>query len=183
LAYFEKGQYELAIADFDKTGTLAPNNQQALFARGCSHLMEAQASAAAEDFRRTIATDPKSVTSVYAALWLHLAESQLQTDDAAELGLAAKATDLSQWPGPVLKMDLREATDADVTAAAANAGAAMQKKETCEANFYIGEDANLNQQRDPAIARLKAAQDGCAKDSVEYRAAVAELRRLESESL
>jgi hypothetical protein len=41
--------------------------------------------------------------------------------------------------------------------------------------------ASLRQQPAQAIARLKAAQNGCANDSIEFQAAIAELQRLSAE--
>jgi hypothetical protein len=46
----------------------------------------------------------------------------------------------------------------------------------CEANHFVGEDAV--QQRAAALARFKAARDGCPKGSAEYAATLAELKRL-----
>jgi len=48
----------------------------------------------------------------------------------------------------------------------------------CEANFFTGEDALLHHQRTTALARLKAARDGCPKGDMDYAAALVELKRL-----
>jgi hypothetical protein len=46
----------------------------------------------------------------------------------------------------------------------------------CEANYFTGEDALLHHQRTTALARLKAARDGCTG----FTAALAELKRLDA---
>jgi hypothetical protein len=63
-------------------------------------------------------------------------------------------------------------------AAAANADAQRQKWQVCEANYFTGEDALLHHQRTTALARLKAARDGCPKADGSYDAALVELKRL-----
>jgi hypothetical protein len=99
-------------------------------------------------------------------------------DDAQQLARVAAAADLSKWPGPVLKLDLGQMTANEVLVAAASPGSDRQKWRVCEANYFTGEDALLHHQRTTALARLKAARDGCPKGDTDYAAAVAELKRL-----
>ena len=96
-------------------------------------------------------------------------------DDAQQFARVAAAADLSKWPGPVLKLDLGQMTASEVMMAAASPGTDRQKKwQVCEANYFTGEDALLHHQRTTALARLKAARDGCPN----YAAALVELKRL-----
>jgi hypothetical protein len=69
-------------------------------------------------------------------------------------------------------------TAGDVIMAAAHADADMQKWQICEANYFTGEDALLHHQRATALARLKAARDGCPKEDTDYTEALAEVKRL-----
>jgi hypothetical protein len=62
--------------------------------------------------------------------------------------------------------------------AAASGVPAWQKWQVCAANYFIGEDALIHHQRTTALARLKAARDGCPKGGPQYIAALAELKRL-----
>ncbi len=111
---------------------------------------------------------------------LHVAMKRQGQNDAQQLAPVVAAADLSKWPGPVLKLDLGQITADEVMAAAANPDANTQKGQVCEANYYTGEDALLHQQRATALARFKAASDGCPKNYIENAAAQAELKRLGS---
>jgi hypothetical protein len=109
---------------------------------------------------------------------LHVAVKRPGHDDAQQLAAVAAAADLSKWPGSMLKLDLGQLTAGEVMAAAAYADADTQKWQVCEANYFTGEDALLHHQQATALARLKAARDGCPKDDTYYTAALAELKRL-----
>jgi len=61
---------------------------------------------------------------------------------------------------------------------AASPGSDKQKWRVCETNYFTGEDALLHHQRATALARFKAARDGCPKDDTAYTWALAELKRL-----
>jgi hypothetical protein len=80
--------------------------------------------------------------------------------------------------GPVLKLDLGQMTAGEEMVAAAHADADMQKWQVCEANYFTGEDALLHHQQATALARRKAARDGCPKGDTDYAEALAELKRL-----
>jgi hypothetical protein len=99
-------------------------------------------------------------------------------DDAQQLARVAAAANLSKWPGPVLKLDLGQMTANEVMAAAASGVSAWQKWQVCEANYFTGEDALLHHQQTTALARLKAARDGCPKGETVYAAALVELEGL-----
>ena len=75
-------------------------------------------------------------------------------------------------------LHLGQITAGEVMVAAAHADAAMQKWQICEANYFTGEHALLHHQRATALARLKAARDGCPKEDTDYTEALAELKRL-----
>jgi lipoprotein NlpI len=65
-------------------------------------------------------------------------------------------------------------------AAAANSDPEKDKGQHCEVNFYLAEDALLQQDRVQATARFQTARDTCPKTYVEYLGAIAELKGLES---
>jgi lipoprotein NlpI len=109
---------------------------------------------------------------------LHVAMKRQGHDDAQQLASVAAATNLSKWPGPVLKLDLGQVTADEVMVAAANADADLQKFQVCEANYFTGEDALFHGQRTTALARFKAAREGCPKGDTEYGAALLELKRM-----
>jgi tetratricopeptide (TPR) repeat protein len=176
-AHYNEGDYDRAIQDYNAVIRLNPNFAIAYEKRGDAYLVQSNLGAAIANFEHAISAAPSSRTAVFAALMLHVAMKRQGHDDTQQLAPVAAAADLSKWPGPVLKLDLGQMTASEVMAAA-HADADMQKWQVCEANYFTGEDALLHHQQATALARLKAARDGCPKDDTEYRAALAELNRL-----
>src|ERR1700741_1656727 len=97
----------------------------------------------------------------YAVLWLHLSRKRLGEEDAKDLAQRAAKLDLTQWPAPVLKFYLSRMTADQLLAAAANPDSEKDKGQHCEAHFYVGEDALLQQDRVRAIAEFQTARDIC----------------------
>jgi tetratricopeptide (TPR) repeat protein len=178
VAYKRKGDYGRAIQDYNQAINLNSNDTIAYFNRGDAYLAQSNLTAAIADFEYTISAAPSSSAAVSATLFLHVVMKRQGHDDAQQLARVAAAADLSKWPGPVLKLDLGQATANEVMMAAASGVSAWQKWQVCEANYFIGEDALLHHQRTTALARLKAARDGCPKGDTDYAAALAELKRL-----
>jgi lipoprotein NlpI len=178
LAYYQMGQYARAIEDFDKAKELGPNQAYPFFDLGCAHLLAGQNAEAVADFERTIGVDSASPMAVSAALWLRLAKARLHQDATEELKNVAQKADLTKWPGAVLKFYLGQTTSNEAMVAAADPDPQTQLDQICEENFYAGEDALLRQQRATALARLKAARDGCPKSSFEYAATLVELKQM-----
>jgi hypothetical protein len=56
--------------------------------------------------------------------------------------------------------------------------AAVKRSDRCLAQFYVGEWHTLKGNSRDATAALGAAAEICSHDSIEYRAATAELARL-----
>ena len=146
--------------------------------RGDAYLVQSNLPAAIANFEHAISAAPSSTTAIFAALMLHVAMKRQGNDDTQQLAPVAAAADLSEWPGPVPKLDLGQMTAGEVMVAAAHADSDMQKWQVCEANYFTGEDALLHHQRATALARLKAARDGCPKEDTDYTATLAELKRL-----
>lgn len=177
-AYIDKSDYEHAIQDLNEAIHRKPNFADAYENRGDAYLFKSNLTAAIADFEHVISAAPSSNTAVYAALMLHVAMKRQGLDDAPQLAAVAAAADLSKWPGLVLKLDLGQMTSDEVMAAAANTDAEVQKRQVCGANYFTGEDALLNDRPTTALARFKAARDGCPKGDIGYAEALAELRRL-----
>ena len=180
VAYARKNDYGHAIQDYNQAILLNPNYTSAYTNRGSAYFAQSNLTAAIADFDHTISAAPSSSTSaVYAVLMLHPIMKRQGHDDAQQLARVAAAADLSKWPGPVVKLDLGKTTASEVMMAAASSGSDKEKKwKVCEANYFTGEDALLHHQRATALARLKAARDGCPKGESDYGAALAELKRL-----
>lgn len=177
-AYIEMGGYDRAIPDLNEAIRLSPNFVDAYENRGDAYLFQSNLTAAIEDFEHVISAAPSPGAALCAALMLHVAMKRQGQDDAQKLEPMAAATDLSKWPGPLLKLDLGKITADEVMAAAANADAYIQKFQICEANYFTGEDALLKNQPTTALARFRAARDGCPRGVVGYAESLAELRRL-----
>jgi lipoprotein NlpI len=178
VAYTRSGDYGAAIKDDNQAIHLNSNDPTAYLNRGVDYFAQSNLTAAIADFEYTISAAPSSSAAVSSALFLHVVMKRLGHDDAQQLARVAAAADLSIWPGPVLKLDLGQATANEVMTAAASGVSAWQKWRVCEANYFTGEDALSHHQRGAALARFKAAQDSCPRGDTGYTAALAELKRL-----
>lgn len=177
-SFFHKGDYGRAIQGYNEAIRLNPTSLNAYNNRGLIYLIQNRLTAAIADFEYTIFASLSSSAAASAALWLDGASKRQRFDDAHLLAQVASATDLSKWPGPVLKFDLGQVTAAELMADALNGDARIQSFQVCEANYFTGEDALFHHQRTTALARLKTARDGCPKGDGAYDAALAELKRV-----
>lgn len=115
----------------------------------------------------------------YALLLLHLARAKLGRDDTQELARAVDAIGETDWPAPVLALYLGRIDQKQLFAAANTAPDRKKRKgQLCEANFYAGEAAALQNRLGDAHDLLDAAVDQCPPTFFEARAAGAERTRL-----
>ena len=178
-AFLKKNDYGSAIQDYTHAIRLDSNFTGAYLGRGNAYFGQPNLTAAIADYEHTISAAPSSPAAFSAAVILHVIMKRQGHDDAQQLARAAAAADLSKWPGPVGKLYLGQMTAEEVLMTAASSGTDREKKwQVCEANYFTGEDALFHQQRATALARLKAARDGCPKGEMGYGAALAELKRL-----
>lgn len=187
-AYTRDGDYDHAIHDFNDAIRLSPNWSQAYESRGETYLFQSNLPAATADFERVISSAPSSREAIYAVLLLHVAtKRQGHDDDLQKFALVAAMADMSKWPGPLLKQAMGQMKSGEVMSVAASgsadlqaaiSSADLQKQQVCEANYFIGEDALSHNQPAAALARFKAARDGCPKDSIGYIGALVELKRM-----
>jgi tetratricopeptide (TPR) repeat protein len=175
-SYVFKGDFDSAIQDFNEAIRL--HDTLAYDARGDVYLLQSNLTAATADFEKAISDAPSPRSAVSTALTLHVAMKRQGRDDSSQLAQVATAADLSQWPGPVLKLDMGKMTTSEVMAAAANPADIRKKWHICQANYFTGEDALFHNQRATALARLEAARDGCPKWDEHRIAALIELKRL-----
>jgi tetratricopeptide (TPR) repeat protein len=177
-AYDHKGDFGRAIQDFNEVIRLNPKDRAAFDARGDTYLLQSNLAAAASDFTATISGGPSSRVAISAAIMLHVAMRRQGQDDSRQLAQVATAADLSKWPGPLLKFEMGKMTSGQLMAAATSPGDLRQKWHVCDTNYFTGEDALFRHQNAAALARLKAALDGCPKWDFGYVAAGVELKRL-----
>ena len=173
--YTLKAQYDRAIADFDQAIRLDPQQAVAFAGRGVANFSTGQFAAAAHDFEQSLSLDARDGDVV---LWLHLARARSNRDDAPELASNATMVDPKTWPGPILAYYLRRIDADEVMRAAGNGNANMPRNQSCQAYFFVGEDAVLRQDIDEAARLLRQARDTCPLDSFKHAAAEFELKRL-----
>jgi lipoprotein NlpI len=166
--YRDKGDLDRAIADYTEAIRLDPNQTGAYNNRGNANFYKGDFAAAANDFERAnnLATD------AYRMLWRYLAQRRIGQDGAAELSANVGLLKSKNWPYPVIDFYLGRGSLDELRAAA------KKPEERCEAEFYIGQWLLLRD-RDSAVGPLKMAADICPKTFIEYRGALAELKRLE----
>ena len=174
-AYGAKGEYDRAIEDYDRAIRLNSDDASVFIVRGVANFLRANPSQAVIDLRRSSKLNP---TNAYSVLWLHVARRRLGQDDSKELIKQSAKADLSKWPWPVLKFYLGRVTADQMIAAVTSPDAKTENRRICEANFFAGEDALLNQHDTTARLRLQTALDICPLKNFHHNAAAAELKRL-----
>jgi lipoprotein NlpI len=167
-AYVGRGDFARGIADYSEAAKLDPEYVMAFANRGRAYLFTGVLDKARSDFQEAYKLDPKST---YSALWLEVANRRSNVksvlkDDMGQL-------DMKQWPAPVLRAYLGEATPAQVLAEAKGS-----PDQVCEANFYSGELALSQGNKDEATRLFKAAAGACSAGLIEFTSAKAELRAL-----
>jgi lipoprotein NlpI len=169
-AYKAQNEYERAIADFTAAIQISPADAKAYLERGVARLYSGALSESAADLERAHELDPHDA---YMAIWLEIANKR--NNLPSTLASAATQLDMDVWPASIVRLFLNESTIAAVLAAAAVDDTAQKKIRICGGNFYSGEIALQNADRDQAVKLFKMAVDECPKDLTEFDAANAEL--------
>ena len=208
LAHREKGDYERAIADYDQASMLAPSDARVFTERGLAYVLLGDYRQALRDFDRAIALRPDHAlalehrgrthfflgnfaqaaadlqrgrnfdsTDAYAVLWLHLARQRLRQDDREDFTAHAAVVDTSAWPAPIVQ-HLLGRIGADSLASLAAVTEIKGRRQGCVAAFYLGQQALLRGDLGGATASFETTRAECARESSEYKGAVAELQRL-----
>lgn len=172
-AYYGTGERDRAIADYNEAIRLDPKLVLPFWNRGVADLDAGALAQAVADFSRASELDPKDA---YAALWLEIANKRSKLP--SRLALQIAQLDMTNWPAPVVRLYLGQMTPQAALAAAADADAATEKGQTCEANFYSGELALLQGAKDEATRLFRLAVSGCPRHYVEFVVANTELKTL-----
>ena len=175
-AYEAKGEFERALVDFNTVIRLHPEYVLGYLERGRINLYCGLFENAQTDFEHAISMDS---TSAYAPLWLELARRR--NNLPSHLAEATEQLDVTQWPAPVLRLYLGQATPVAVLAAANDANPATQRGQICEANFFIAEWMLLHGGTEDALPLFRSAVSDCPRNYLEWSAANAELLRLGSQ--
>jgi tetratricopeptide (TPR) repeat protein len=208
LAYASKGEFDRAIQDYDQAIQFDPKNAAAYANRGDAYGSKVDYDRAIQDYDRAIQLNPKNANAnvyaklgrayfcqgnfragagamlraneleenVYSMIWRYLARERAGEDGAAELAANAARLKSKDWPYPVVELYLGGRSPADVLAVIS------KPDERCEAQFYSGEWHLLRGNRAGAATALQAAADTCSKEFDEYAGALAELKRLASDT-
>ena len=172
-AYEAKGEFDRALVDFNAVIRLHPKYLPGFLERGRIYLYCGQLDNAQSDFEHSISIDP---TSAYAALWLDL--TRRRHNLPSNLLKATEQLDMTQWPMPVLRLFLGQATPTMVHAAANDANPTIRRGQICEANFFIAEWMLLRGDTEEAMRLYRLAVSDCPRNYLEWNAANAELSRL-----
>jgi rhomboid protease GluP len=111
-------------------------------------------------------------SDIHAALFRYLARKSAGEVAEAELKVNAKHTTIKVWPYAFAELYLGKRLPQDLM------HAAVKQSDRCQAQFYIGEWQILKNNAAEGVAALNAAAEICPKDAVEYKAAIAESKRL-----
>jgi tetratricopeptide (TPR) repeat protein/membrane protease YdiL (CAAX protease family) len=169
----DMGDFVGAIADYTQAIVLDSKYANAYYGRGLAKIYVGASADAAEDLTLSVQLNPKFP---YGAIWLEIAN--LRSNLPSRLKQATEQIDMSKWPAPVIRLYLGELSPAEVLAAAADPDATKNRGQTCEANFYTGELALQNGNKDEAARLFRLAAADCPKTFDEFSAANAELKAL-----
>jgi lipoprotein NlpI len=172
-AYYSNGDNERAIADYNQVIQIDPKNAHAYLKRGLANLYLGASAKALADLNQASTLDPNDA---YVALWLDIANKRSKS--ASRLAKATTQTDLTKWPGPIIRFYLGKMTPADLLAAADASNPATKKAQICEVNFYSAELELVQRKKDHAVELFRLAAADCPRSFLEYGSAKAELKAL-----
>ena len=115
--------------------------------------------------------------NAYAVLWSEIAERRGKQRGALAAG-KGRGLDKKAWPAPVLQLFAGELKADAVLAAADSPDPTAKAAHTCEANFYSGQYALIQSNRDEAVKLFEAAAKECPHGFLEGIVAAAELKGL-----
>jgi lipoprotein NlpI len=166
-----KGEIDRAISDYTAAINYDRRNTNAYIARGALYLAGGALPKARADLALAARLERRNA---YAVLWQDIAERR-----AKQKGVLARGTkglDMRVWPAPVIRLFTGEIKQDAVLSAVDAADATLKQAHGCEANFYGGQYALIEGQRDEAVKLFEAAAKDCPHGFLEGIAATAELK-------
>jgi lipoprotein NlpI len=170
-AYAANGEADKAIADYTAAIKNNRRNINAYIARGALYLASNSVANAHADVALAARMERRNA---YAVLWEDIVERR-----AKQKGVLARGTkglDMKAWPAPVIRLFTGEIKQDAVLAAADNPNPAVKKAQSCEANFYGGQHALIEGQREDAVKLFEEAAKECPHGFLEGIAASVELK-------
>jgi lipoprotein NlpI len=174
-AYAGMSDFPNAMADFNRAIALKPDQEAAIKNRGRINFVLGNFAQAAADLQRGLSLDSADAD---AALWLHVARLRLAQDDASDFAAHAASVDSSRWPAPVLRYFLGTLPAQQLLDMRKDSTAGASKDHACAVAFFLGEDALLRKERVAATGLFEESRTECGKETMEHKAASAELQRL-----
>lgn len=203
-----KGEVDRAIADFDASLKLAPNNASVLHARAVELAVRGDYARAVADLDATLKLNPKAAgayfargrtrfymgnfagaandfenelkarPNAYTAIWVYLSRARVHAEDAGVQLERDSRRVRAGWPEPVIALYIGSSNVESVMIGARDTDPVRNREIRCEADFYVAHWHLLKNEREPAAKLLRQVRDNCAKNLLEYEGAMAELRRL-----
>ena len=138
--------------------------------RGIVSLYTGGADQATGDINRAAEFAPNLIPAV---LW-----QQVVSGRKSQLVAFAARTDLTPWPGPLVRLMLGEVSLDNLLAGADDLSATQRTRNICQGSFWAGELKLLEGARDQAKGLIERAAATCPQTFIEWFAANAELKTL-----
>ena len=168
--FAEKANYPKAIEAASKVVELRPQAAVGYWDRGVFRFLQGRFSESTGDLDQAVAADPRSANAVLLA---HIARARAGDNRPELLAERAKSVDMSRWPGPLIRVFLKQASPEE----ALQAGNKIPNAETL---FYVGQFYLLENQPKRAAELFRKAVDTKDRQYLEHTAARVELERLRS---
>lgn len=168
-----EGRMEDVIKDCDHAIELDPNFAIAYSNRGAAAFCQANFEKAAKDFALAAKHDPANCAQ---SIWVYLAKSRDGCVEPAYLERLQAETDLTAWPGPVIRFLLGALTVDALLTGSQEKNAKKHQQQSCEAFFFAGEREWLEGRPEQAAAYFVRAIEVGATSCAEFVAAQSELR-------
>ena len=199
--YRDIKQYDRSLADLTEALRLNPEYENAYINRGITYIYKHEIESSRSDFSEAIKRDKHLLTKAhllrgitnyygghfeesekdfrqiesrfsmgeYAKIWIEILLRR--NSNPAPIRDRPKSAEIIEWPAPINGMLKGELLPDAVVTAARDKSPKKTKKQMCEAAFYIGQYALLNDNQPTARTLLREAQSKCASDAPEALAA------------
>jgi lipoprotein NlpI len=174
VSYWLVHDWATAIADDSEAIRHDANFVAAYLGRARSEYFAGKLDAAIADLTTALQLDSRDM---YGSLWLYIAEARAGKDAKGDLARRTQGVDLSEWPGPLIRVLRGDLKPNEVTLPVHNA-AWQTKRDQCEEDFYEAEMFLLSGDKTSAVTLFRAAVDTGVVEYYEYLAATVELERL-----
>jgi lipoprotein NlpI len=168
-----KSDLNQIIVYYDAAIKHDPKDDDAYFHRGLANFYAGAVPQALADLARASKLDPQYP---YYPLWIDIINKR--ANQASRLPQAISHIDMTKWPAPVVRLFLGQTTPTELLAAADDPDADTKKGQLCEANFYIGELALQQGDKEEAARLFRLAAADCPREFVEGPSARSELAAL-----